>query len=96
MKKATPTTEELQIAGWMHEEFERVGLLYQARVATEILQRFGRDHVYRNRNGNWAISAPILQEFRRLTVETAVWNRRGQFWRERRPADPPGKRMVRW
>jgi exonuclease I len=83
-----------EIAEWMLAEYKKKDELIQHRAATQIKEQFGEDHLYKNKNGNWAIVKPILDAFRALTPEGVVWSRDGQLWRKRRPNDPPGKRMV--
>jgi hypothetical protein len=87
------STEE--IAQWMLAEFNRHGRLIQNTAARRIRALFGEVYVYRNKNHNWAIQKPILDEFRRLTGNDVVWSRSNQLWRLRRPTDPSGTRMVR-
>ena len=89
------THEETAIAEWMLEEFNLQGRLYQKRAVREIRQRFGEQHLYKNKNRNWALNKSILDEFQRLTPEDTVWSRSRQLWRRRRPTDPPDTRMVR-
>ena len=87
-----PTSSE--IAQWMLGEFRPKGYLDQHYAASQIRQRFGEEHTYKNANGNWAIKKPILDAFRKLTPDDVVWSRSDQRWRTRRPYDKPGKRMV--
>jgi hypothetical protein len=89
------TPEETAIAEWMLQEFTVQGRLSQTRAVREIRQHFGEHHLYKNKNRNWALNRPILDEFQRLTPEDTVWSRCRQLWRQRRPTDPPDTRMVR-
>lgn len=79
----------------MFDEFYKHGRLVQNTAARRIRVLFGESYVYRNKNHNWAIQKPILDEFRRLTGDHVVWSRSSQLWRLRRPTDPFGTRMVR-
>lgn len=88
------TEEETKIAEWMVAKFQENNRLSQAAAAREIRTTYGEQHVYKNKNRNWAINKPILDEFRRLTPEGVVWSRSTQTWRARRLTDPEG-RMVR-
>lgn len=84
-----------QIAQWMLDEYNRHGArLDQSHAAHNIQRLFGREHLYQNQNGNWAIKKPILDAFRKLTPEGVVWSRSSQEWRKRQSYDPPGKRIV--
>lgn len=84
-----------RIAQWMLHEFNKQGRLIQNTAARRIRASFGDTYVYRNKNHNWAIQQPILDEFRRITGNAVVWSRSTQLWRLRRPTDPAGTRMVK-
>ena len=94
MPKLPSTAEEIAIAQWMFDEFQRDGRLSQSRAVTEIRRNHGDGHLYKNKNGNWAINKTILEEFKKLGPEDRVWSRGDQIWRRRMPKDPPGTRMV--
>lgn len=82
------------VAEWMRDEFEKTGEMYQEDVVDKIRIRFGSEFVYENENGNMAISRKVLKEFRRLTEETAIWERSERYWRKRTQHDPPGRRQA--
>ena len=88
------TEEEKKIAQWMLEQLITRKHLSQRSAAHGIRTSFGTEHLYRNKQRNWAIKKPILEHFRTLTPENIVWSRGRQTWRFRRPGDPEG-RMVR-
>jgi hypothetical protein len=75
-------------------ESEQPPLLYQEVIVYDIAQNFGDEFVYTNQNGNLAISRRVLEEFRKLTEATVVWERGERMWRKREPYDPPNKRQV--
>jgi hypothetical protein len=81
------------VARWMQAEFEKTGFLYQDTVVRKIKNKFGDEFVYKNANGNLAISKAVLKEFRRLTETTAVWDRGVRQWRRRRPSDPKSRQV---
>jgi hypothetical protein len=84
-----------KIAEWMLKQLgDGRRWLVQRRIAREIRDRFGEEHVYKNKNRNWAISTEILEEFRTLTENDLVWSRSKQAWRRREPTDGPG-RMIK-
>lgn len=85
---------EKVIASWMESEFKRRGHLSQSTAAHYILRNYGADYVYRNRNGNYGIIKPILDEFRKLTPTNAVWSRSRQYWRLRKPGDPVSRMVI--
>jgi len=89
------TEDEKAVARWMLEQYQRYNRLMQSTAAHGIRSHFGEQHVYRNRQRNWAINKGILEEFRKLTPDDVVWSRSSQTWRQRRPTDPTGSRMVR-
>jgi hypothetical protein len=82
------------VAVWMLEELKRVQYLYQEVVVCEIQTTFGEEFVYINDNGNLAISRPVLNEFRRLTEKSVVWERGERMWRFREGYDAPGERQA--
>lgn len=82
------------IANWMLEELKREEELYQADIVEEIASRFGKKFTYTNDNGNLAIDKSVLDEFRKLTEKTVVWDRGGRFWRFREDNDDPKKRQA--
>ena len=47
----------------------------------KIEQTCGEEHVYTNKNGNFAISKDVLKEFRKLTEGKVKWERGERAWR---------------
>jgi hypothetical protein len=88
------TDEEMKVAEWMLEEYKKSERLRQSYAARSILTLFGEQHVYKNKQRNWAINKGILDAFKKLTPEGVVWSRSKQAWRARRSHDPEDKRMV--
>lgn len=83
------------IAEWMNTELVRTRRLDQSHAARAILQRWGKQHVFQNQNGNWGINKNILDAFRKLNPPDVVWVRSSQIWRFRQPYDRPATgRMV--
>ncbi|HFH3922976.1 DUF6953 family protein [Pseudomonas aeruginosa] len=89
------TQEEMQIAEWMLQQFNQLQRLSQSTAARGIRVQFGEQHVYKNKQRNWAINKGILEAFKKLTPDGVVWSRSSQAWRARRPTDPQDSRMVR-
>jgi len=85
----------VEIAEWMAEELNKRGRLVQNSAALQIWKKFGKEHLYKNKNHNWSINKPILDAFRIITADTVVWSRSQQTWRTRRDSDPPDARMVK-
>ena len=75
-------TTEKDVARWMLNEINNVAWLYQEIVLYKILDKFGKEYVYPNANGNFAISKKVLSEFRKLTERAVVWDRREKAWRK--------------
>ena len=70
-----------KMAQWMLAQFKD-GLLYQEDVADALEKNHGFDYVTENeRNGNLAISKPLLREFRKITEGKVVWDRYDKSWR---------------
>jgi hypothetical protein len=86
------TTQE--VAGWMRAQVEAHGRLEQQVATGCIRRRFGQEFLYRNRYGQGAIRAEVLEAFRALCPEGVVWSRRERAWRRRLPDDPSGSRVV--
>ncbi len=88
-------TSPEEIAEWMLSEYSKANRLVQRAAARQIRQLFGEEHVYKNKNRNWAINKPVLDKFREITGDDVVWSRSRQLWRQRRETDPHDTRMVR-
>jgi predicted proteasome-type protease len=86
--------EARDVAQWMVEELNRVSFLYQNEVVYEIQSKFGEKFTYINENGNLAISRSVLNEFKKLTKDIVVWDRRERLWRMREAYDDPNKRQA--
>lgn len=82
------------VAQWMVEELTRLGQLYQQTVVYDIASKFGDEFTYHNNNGNLAIDAKVLAEFRKLTGDKVVWSKSYRFWRLRESSDQPGRKQY--
>jgi hypothetical protein len=83
-----------QVAAWMLKELEASDCLYQNVAADQIALLFGYEFTYDNARGNRAISKEVLAEFKKLTGNTVVWQRRERVWRKRQSYDEPGRRQY--
>jgi len=83
-----------EIAQWMYVRLQKEKYLYQGVVVYDIDTKFGRDFTYINEIGNLAIGRNVLKEFKSLTLDTVVWDRRERCWRMRENYDPLGKRQA--
>jgi len=72
-----------EIANWMLDELIRQHALYQNAIVYEIKDRFGEDFTYINANGNLAISLDLLSEFKKISNDKVIWDRRERCWRFR-------------
>jgi hypothetical protein len=88
-------TTAQDVAQWMAD---RVQEFYLPREATalEILEVFGEPFVVQTDAETWVIAPPVVKAFDKLTKETVVWVRGGQYWRTREPGDPARAREVDW
>ena len=75
---------------------EEDGYLYQQVAVFQIIEEFGEDFTYINRNGNLGIRPDVLNAFRDLTADNVVWIQRDRAWRKREEFDAPGKRKADW
>jgi hypothetical protein len=89
-----PNLTPRDAAAWMIAEVEK-GPLHHGRVVHHLSRHFGERFIRRNSRGNRVVSIEVLQAFLALTRHAVVWVRREQFWRKRRPSDPPGRREIR-
>ena len=84
------------VAEWMLAQFERRGQLYQSDAVDGIVREFGDDFVYTNATGGRSINRKVLDAFRKLTEETAVYNRAWRGWSKRTAHDNPDGRRGQW
>lgn len=87
-------TTDQDVAEWMYDQFKNTSFLFQEAVVMEIHREFGRDFVYINQNGNWAISKKVLAIFKKLTDGQAVWDRGARAWRKPYPNETYTGRQV--
>lgn len=87
------TDEEMKIAEWMLEKYNERQYLPHATACRVIRQKFGEQHVYKNKRQKWAINEGVLEAFNKLTPE-AVWSGCPKIWRARRLGDPQDTRGV--
>lgn len=88
--KRKPTYSE--VAQFMAEELRKTGTLTQNNIAWMIIDKFGREFTFLNRNGNPGIVKDVLSRFRHLTPD-AVWDKQLLKWRMRRPDDDPSRQQ---
>lgn len=81
------------IAKWMLDKMTPGAFLYQDTVAREIVEQFGKEFTYTNKDGGLAISRKVLDEFRKLTGNDVVWERCDKLWRRRETYDRPGRQQ---
>ena len=70
--------------------------LRHGEAVRAIKEKFGKEFLYTNRNGNPAISEGVLEIFELFTADDLVWSKHGRFWRRRRPDDPKDARVTRY
>ena len=83
-----------EVAEWMFSHFETSKYLYQESIVCKIKEKFGRDFVYTNENGNYAIGKDVLKEFRKLSEGKVVWERGDRAWRKLRENETYKGRQV--
>ena len=88
-------TTPQDVAQWMADRVKEY-YLPRAETTREILDVFGEPFVVRSEAETMIIAPPVLKAFNKLTKETVVWVRGGQYWRTREPGDPPRAREVDW
>lgn len=87
-------TTAKDVADWMIAQFNTNRYLYQGTVVYKIMDTFGNAFVYRNKNGNLAIGADVLKEFRKLTEGKIIWERGNRAWRMLRPEEAYKGRQI--
>jgi hypothetical protein len=93
---AAPTPGD--VAMWMVAQLKAEGQLSQPFAAMTIQDLFGDEFVYRDPFGYLAINRRVLYRFRKLTVDSVVWEvRDGNYfdgrWRLREFRDTPWRRQ---
>jgi hypothetical protein len=83
----------LDVAKWMFEQVKTGQYLYQETCAYQIIDEFGEEFTYDNKNYNKAIRKDVLVEFLKLTFKTVVWCRGDRYWRLREEFDEPGRQQ---
>jgi hypothetical protein len=86
------TATSAEVAEWMMRKLDD-GYLYQQMAADQIRENFGEEHVYRNRNGNLAISEAVLVSFRNMSGHGVIWERGQRCWRKREQRDRSGRQQ---
>jgi hypothetical protein len=82
------------VAQWMFQELTtKPGLMFQEVIVWHIKQHFGDNFTYLNENGNLAIGRDVLREFRKLTKDSVVWDKRERAWRKRDQHDEPSRQQ---
>lgn len=81
------------VAEWMKGELDKSPRLYQEVAVRKIKENFGDAFVYQNEHGNLAIDKKVLSEFKKLTQDSAIWERGDKAWRKRQSYDKPGRQQ---
>jgi len=81
-QKSKEALEAEQVAKWMADEFWRSDRFYQKAAVAYIRQHFGEKFLYRNANGNLAISKTVLAAFNEIVGAAKVWNKDYGYWRK--------------
>ena len=89
-----PNLTVSDVVAWMKEYVDQNRQLHHHYAINHIRKHFGQQFLYQNKNGNFAISRDVLEEFLRQTHKSIVWNRGERFWRLRLASDNPNRRSV--
>lgn len=87
--------ERQEIAKWLHDRILEEGYLSQSTAVQEIAEKFGDEYTYTNENGNPAIDAKVLAEFRKLKGDKIVWEREDFSWRTITDMDRENEKMLK-
>lgn len=80
-----------EVAAWMCDRLLAAGALYQHEVVEYLDTTARREHLRENDAGRLAIAKPVLEAFKRLTIDVAVWDRGERAWRKRSAGDSTGR-----
>lgn len=69
------------VADYMINNFNGIWLIQEV-IARKIKKECGDDFVYKNENGNLAISKKVLKEFKGKTEGLVVWDRGNKSWKK--------------
>jgi hypothetical protein len=69
-----------EVAAWMFEELQRRRRLEQQYAVSTIATVFGKEFTYRNKEGKLAISKAVLNSFKNLCGDHAVWELGERAW----------------
>ncbi|WP_411827777.1 DUF6953 family protein [Luteolibacter sp. AS25] len=78
-------------AKWMFDILSKDGCLYQDDVVDHLVRSKAEDLLRENADGNLALSARVLNAFRKLEPVDVVWVRPDRYWRFRVTEDEPGR-----
>lgn len=81
------------VAKWMKDTVDSVGMLDQGAAVYQIRSLFGADFVYTNENGNLAINKSVLRKFNKITEADVIWSRGERVWKKRQPYHKPGRQQ---
>jgi hypothetical protein len=82
------------VAQWMVAQLDKHQHLYQEDAVTGIDREFGTGFTYFNANGTRVILRIVLNEFRRLTEGSVVWESSEKMWRKLEPGEESEGRLV--
>jgi len=89
----TPTQTAEDVAKWMLAQIQERSYLDQGAAARQIRELFGDGFLYKNANGNPAISKAVLKLFQKLSGDDVVWDRSDRSWRKRAAYHKPGRQQ---
>jgi hypothetical protein len=89
---ADPEPTAGDVAGFMANQLERDGTLYQEVVVSAVVSQFGESFTSLNANGNMALAPEVLKAFNKITPDV-VWVRSERMWRKRDDFDLPGRQQ---
>lgn len=72
--------EHKKIAKWLYDKIIIEHYIDQRTVVYDIEEKFGENFIYINKNGNPAIDAEVLEEFRKLKKNDIIWDQHEQAW----------------
>lgn len=75
----------------MQSKLDEEGCLYQDDVVDYLVKAGANSLVRESSDGNLVLDRPLLNEFRKLNEDQAVWVKPDRYWRFRVPEDEPGR-----
>ncbi|SGZ17477.1 DUF6953 family protein [Moritella viscosa] len=76
---------------WMLDKLEKEGCIYQDDVVDILVRSKCENLLKENADGNLVLGIPVLNAFKKLTIDNVVWVKPDRYWRFRVKEDELGR-----